>query len=67
MGHTYSMVSIKYHYNSPYSPRLVHLWDYIGQAPQYIPVKIWFVLLCDTYSQEILDILEHLVSVFELL
>ena len=66
MGHTCSIISIKYRYNSTDSTCLVHLWDYIGQAPRYISVKIWFVILCDSYNQEILNIMEHLVFVFEL-
>lgn len=66
MGHACSMVSIKYRYNSTHSTCLVHLWDYIGQALQYISVKIWSVI-CDSYNQEILNIMEHLVFVFELL
>jgi len=67
MGYTSSIVSIKYRYNSTHSTCLVHLWDYIGQAPQYITEKIWFVILYDSYNQEILNIMEHLVFVFELL
>lgn len=67
MGHTCSMVSVKYRYNSTHSTCLVHLWDYIEQAPQYVSVKIWFVILYDSYNQGIVNIMEHLVFVFELL
>lgn len=67
MGHTCSVVSIKYLYDSTHFACLVYLWNYIGQVSQYISVKIWFVILYDSYNQEILNIMEHFVFVFEFL